>query len=252
MVFYFDDTNNVRLLTNNEDHLEFFVHLSEPTFDDSFQLISEIERDLEESLKFTFTEKLGYLTSSPFLVGTGLKVSHLLHLPALSLTKEMGKIIKGLSVINIQSFGPHGEGSPMLGNIFSISSQHTLGKSEGSAIKHNEEIAIELIKHEKRAREEIMKHANELIRDKIWRACGLLLSARKLSLHEGLHALSAVRMGQEMGMIKDIDYKDTADLVFKMFPGHIRYHVALPLEEEEIALERATISRQVREGAVLD
>lgn len=195
---------SVSIMLNEEDHLR--IQCIEKGFDidKAFELANEIDNKLEEKLEYAFDEKLGYLTSCVTNVGTGLRASVMMHLPALRMIGEIKKIVQTLSKIGLTVRGGYGEGSEALGNMFQISNQITLGASEKEIIGAVHNIITQLIEKERNARRLLMEKDPLLIEDKVYRSYGVLKNARLLNYKECMMLLSDVILGADLGIITEI------------------------------------------------
>ena len=157
--------------------------------------VDELDDEMASQLRYAFHGEFGYLTSCPTNVGTGLRASVLVHLPALVLTQEIGKVLQGIAQVGLTFRGLYGEGSEVVGNFFQISNQTTLGKTEEDLIDHLQKIVQQVVQYEHRARAVLLRDARTVIEDKVWRAYGLLRYARAISFEEVMNLLSGVRLG---------------------------------------------------------
>src|SRR5947208_7604419 len=191
----------VGVMVNEEDHLRLHGMRSGFALEEAYAEVEAVDADLGRLLPFAFHPEFGYLTSCPTNAGTGLRASVLIHLPGLVLTKEINKVLQGLSQVGLTFRGLYGEGSEVVGNFFQLSNQTTLGKTEDELIDHLGKIVRQVIEYEEQARDVLLRTAPEEVEDKTWRAYGLLKHARQLSFEETMNLMSGVRLGFGMKQI---------------------------------------------------
>ena len=162
---------------------------------------------IEEQVTYAFNERLGYLTACPTNVGTGVRVSVMLHLPALAITRQIEKVFKSLHKINLAVRGLYGEGSQATGDFYQISNQVTLGQTEEELAKKVADVVPVLIDYERQARDFLIRESQETLHDRVSRAFGILRTAQTISSEETMHLLSSVRMGINLGLIGDLAFR---------------------------------------------
>ncbi len=189
------------LMINEEDHLRLQGLTSGFSPRHTWHLVDTLDDELGSELPFAYHHEFGHLTSCPTNCGTGLRVSVLIHLPGLVLTKEINKVLQGISQVGLTFRGLYGEGSEVVGNLFQVSNQTTLGKSEEDLIDHLQRIAGQVIEYEQQARSVLLRDAPNVIEDKVWRAYGLLRHARSLAFDELMNLLSGVRLGLSLKLM---------------------------------------------------
>ena len=205
--------------------------------EDAFSLADKIDTLLDERLNFAFNEKLGYLTQCPTNIGTGMRASLMLHLPALQESGVMGKLAGSLSKLGIVIRGMYGEGSEPYGAVYQLSNQVTLGITEQEAIKNLRDIAMQLVAQERNAREKLSENINIL--DDIFRSYGILLYAKLVSNSECMKLLSNIRFGVEMGLF-EIDLDILNRLLIEIQPATLMKNVGkklTPAERDHIRAE---------------
>lgn len=198
------DEDALGVMVNEEDHLRLQSLVSGFRLREAWRRADELDEGLAEHLKYAFHPEFGYLTSCPTNVGTGLRASVLVHLPALVLTQEIGKVLQGISQVGLTFRGLYGEGSEVVGNFFQISNQTTLGKTEEDLIDHLQKIVQQVVQYEKQARSVLLRDARTVIEDKVWRAYGLLRFARSISFEEVMNLLSGVRLGLGLKLLPGV------------------------------------------------
>ncbi len=238
------EEENVSLMVNEEDHLRMQVIHSGFALDDCWQEINQVDDLLSERVAFAFSQRLGYLTSCPTNVGTGIRVSVMLHLPGLVLTKEIQKVFQALQRLRLAVRGLYGEGSQAMGDFYQISNQMTLGKSEEQLIGTVAEIIPAILKYERRARESLLKDNRDGLHDQISRAYALLRGAKTMTTEEALHLLSSVRMGVNIGLIDSLEIPTINELLILTQPAHLQKVHKSQLESAERNVARATLLRQ--------
>ncbi len=238
------------VMVNEEDHLRVQALRSGFALDATWGLVAKLDAELGQRLAFAFHQEFGYLTSCPTNVGTGLRASVLVHLPGLVLTKEINKILQALTQVGLTYRGLYGEGSEVVGNLFQLSNQTTLGKSETELLDHLGKLVRQVLDHEERARQILVRDATAILEDKVWRAYGLLRYARTLSFDETLNLLSGVRLGVGLGLIPNVGMYTLNKLLVFTQPAHLAAAVRRPLAEDETPVRRAAYVRQILEAEV--
>jgi len=237
----------VGVMINEEDHLRLQVLLSGLRLREAWQTVDRLDEDLGGQLSFAYHPEFGFLTSCPTNAGTGLRASILVHLPGLVLTKEIGKILQGITHVGLTFRGLYGEGSEVVGNFFQVSNQTTLGKSEDDLIEHLEKIVGQVIQYEVRARRVLLRDAPLVIEDKIWRAYGLLRYARSLSFDEVMNLLSGVRLGVSMNLLSGLRVYTLNKVMIYAQNAHLEQAAGRALTEVERDAHRAAYVRRVLE-----
>lgn len=198
------DDAAVSIMVNEEDHLRIQCLMSGLDLAGAAVVADKIDDALERRMDVAFKEELGYLTACPTNLGTGLRASIMAHLPALVITRQINRIVDAVTQLGLAVRGLYGEGSEAYGNIFQISNQLTLGKSEQEIIDNLQSVVQQIVSHERAARNILASESQEGLADRVWRAYGVLSYARSLSGREALTMLSEVRLGIDMKMIEDV------------------------------------------------
>lgn len=206
--FIINENETVSIMLNEEDHIRLQGISNGVDLINSYKALSKIDDILEEKIHYAFDEKLGYLTACPTNLGTGMRASVMVHLPALSMNNEMGRVLNALMQIGITIRGMFGEGSKALGDMYQVSNQITLGISEIDIISNLNAVINQILNQEQLSREQVMKKYKYELEDKIYRSLGILENAVILDKDECLRLISSVRMGVEMGIIKNIDIRN--------------------------------------------
>ncbi|MEX0726305.1 MAG: protein arginine kinase [Planctomycetaceae bacterium] len=242
------DEENVSIMVNEEDHLRMQVIHSGLALDECWKEIDRIDDLIESEVTYAFSQQLGYLTACPTNVGTGIRVSVMLHLPALVVTKEIQKVFQALHKISLAVRGLYGEGSQAMGDFYQISNQVTLGKTEQQLIQQVKEVVPRIIFYERQARTALVKENREGLHDQISRAYGILKNAQTISSEETMHLLSSVRMGINLGLIDDLEIPTVNELFIHTQPAHLQKIKGTHLESGERNVARASYLRQRLSG----
>ncbi|MDK2820493.1 MAG: protein arginine kinase [Clostridia bacterium] len=210
------------IMVNEEDHIRLQCLLPALMLHEAWRLADAADDAFENELEFSFDQQLGFLTSCPTNVGTGLRASTMLHLPALVLTKQAGKVLSALTKVGVAVRGLYGEGTESQGNLFQVSNQLTLGHSEEEIINNLSIVTVRLADQEREARELLRKQNLWKLEDRIWRAYGVLTNARILSAQEALQLISDVRLGVEMNILKSPDQRLLNQLMVQVQPAYLQ------------------------------
>lgn len=238
------------VMVNEEDHVRLQALRSGFALEAAWSQVAGLDAELGQRLAFAFHSEFGYLTSCPTNVGTGLRASVLAHLPGLVLTKEINKVLQALTQVGLTYRGLYGEGSEVVGNLFQLSNQTTLGKSEGELLDHLGKLVRQVLEHEEKARQLLLRDATTILEDKVWRAFGLLRYARSLSFEETMNLLSGVRLGVGLGLISNVGMYTLNKLLVFTQPAHLAAASGRELSEDETPVRRAAYVRRVLEEEV--
>ena len=211
---------------------------------EALERANAIDDILEEKVDYAFDEDLGYLTSCPTNVGTGLRASVMVHLPALILTRQMNRIIPAINQLGLVVRGMYGEGSEALGNIFQISNQITLGKSEEDIVGDLSGVVQQIIAQERSAREALVKTSNIQLEDRVFRSYGTLVNSRIIETKEAAECLSDVRLGIDAGYINHLSKNILNELMILTQPGFLQQYAGGPLRPAERDIKRAAFIRE--------
>lgn len=231
----------VSVMLNEEDHIRLQVMYAGFALDEAYRTADKIDSQLSEVLQFAFDDRLGYLTQDPTALGTGMKASVVLHLPALVSSSQITKLITTVSKLGLSLRGSYGEGAAAKGDLFRLSNTITLGISERAAIENLKSIALQIAAQERVAREEIFKAP--VTEDRIFRAYGVLKYARMIDTSEFMELISLVRLGAVKGII-NMDCAQIEALMIHMQPATISLSVDRPLDRIERDKLRAQLVRQ--------
>ena len=233
------------LMINEEDHLRLQVMRSGLQLEEAWRQASQLDDQLEGRLSFSFSSRLGYLTACPTNVGTGLRASVMLHLPALVITRQIEKVFQAISRMRLAVRGLYGEGTQATGDFYQISNQVTLGKTEEEILETLSLTIPRIIEYEHKARDTLTRESDVFLADRIWRAVGMLQHARQMSSEEGLSLLSAVRMGINVGRIHGLDMQTVNKLFVGTQPGHLQMMCGSELSQESRDVARADYVRKI-------
>ncbi|HEY2587848.1 MAG TPA: protein arginine kinase [Tepidisphaeraceae bacterium] len=241
---------NISIMVNEEDHLRLQVLRSGLQLEEAWEQINRVDDLLESKLDYAFHPRFGYLTACPTNVGTGIRVSVMLHLPALKLTGEIEKVFRAAKELRLAVRGLYGEGTEATGDFFQISNQTTLGKTEEDIIGDFRSTVIpKIIDYERHARRTLLEDRTVALDDKVSRALGLLRNARLMASEETLLLLSHLRMGVNLGRVKDIDIRTINELFLLTQPAHLQKLQGRKLEGDVRRAVRADYIRQRLGGA---
>jgi protein arginine kinase len=231
------------LMLNEEDHLRMQAIRPGLQLSAAFEGLSALDTELESSLEYAFDPTLGYLTTCPTNLGTGLRASAMLHLPGLVLSDQIGQVLQAVNKIGLAVRGIYGEGTESLGNLYQISNQSTLGESEETIIRRLERVISQVAQHEQNAREKLLEDDPEMVADKIGRAYGVLRNAYIIDSKEALNHLSLLRLGGNLGFFPAETGLLCDALLMDIQPAHLQLHTGRKLSPEERDSIRAQIVR---------
>ncbi|MDN5327309.1 MAG: protein arginine kinase [Moorella sp. (in: firmicutes)] len=242
------DDEAVSIMVNEEDHLRLQCLLPAMMLHEAWRLADAADDALENELDFAFDQERGYLTACPTNVGTGLRASTMLHLPALVLTRQAGPVLSALTKVGVAVRGLYGEGTEAQGNIFQVSNQITLGRSEEEIINNLSAVTVRLADQEREARELLRKQSRWQLEDRVGRAYGVLTNARILSSQEALQLLSDVRLGAEMKIIRGLDQRLLNQLMVRIQPAFLQFSAGKEMTPQERDVYRAAMVRELLAG----
>ncbi len=233
----------ISIMVNEEDHIRLQVLQSGLRLRETYQIANRVDEQLEEGLDFAFSPELGYLTACPTNVGTGLRVSVMLHLPGLVITRHIEKVFQAVSKLNLAVRGLYGEGTEASGHFYQISNQVTLGRSELDILANVEQVIPAILKYERKARADLMERERRRLEDRVWRAYGLLKAARIMSSDESMMHLSLIRMGIHLGLLNEVSLSTANELFIYSQPAHLQKASGEKLESGERDARRADFIR---------
>jgi len=231
------------VMINEEDFLRIQVVRAGFQLKKVWNVVNALDTEVEEKLNYAFSPTLGYLTACPTNVGTGMRASAMMHLPALVISNQMEKVVRAVNQLGMAVRGLFGEGSDASGSIFQISNQTTLGETEDEIIKRLSSVLNTIIEHERNARSKLLEtDANKLF-DKIGRAFGILQNGRMLTSAEVMNLLSLIRLGIDLGVFAEARRTVIDRLFMEAQPGHIQYAARGAAETAQRDLFRAQLLR---------
>lgn len=242
--FVVSEDESLSILIAEEDHLRIQAILPGLQLKEAMSKANLIDDAISKEVTYAFDDNYGYLTCCPTNVGTGIRASVMLHLPALVLSKQINKVIEGASQVGLVFRGIYGEGSEPLGNLFQISNQVTLGMSEYEIIENLQAVVEEIIKIERARRQQFMEQSQEKYSDQIVRSYGILANAVIMSSKEATTRLSDLRLGASLGLIDGLSPRDVDEILVRIQPGFLQYKYGRILNEDERDIERARVIRQ--------
>lgn len=235
---------SISIMMNEEDHIRIQCLLPGFQLNEAWKIADRVDDVLEEKIKYAFDEKLGYLTSCPTNVGTGIRASVMIHLPALTMTGYMNRILQAANQIGLAVRGIYGEGTEFVGNVFQISNQLTLGRSEKEIIGNLNDVTRQIIRKERDARSTLLANSRMQLEDKIYRSFGILSNARILTSQECMTLLSDVRLGVDVGILKDVYIDNINEIMVMTQPAYLQKIAQRNLTSNERDIRRANLVRE--------
>src|SRR6266542_927407 len=232
------------VMINEEDHLRMQALRPGLQLKQAWQAIDQVDSKLEKKLEYAFSPDLGYLTACPTNLGTGIRVSAMLHLPGLVLAEQINQIIQAVNKLGLAVRGLYGEGTEALGNVFQVSNQMTLGESESTIVERLEKVLAQIIEHEENARATLMEKKAKMVHNHIGRAYGILANAHSISSKETMNLLSLLRLGVDVGLFPGVDRSLADELFLTTQPAHLQKQHTEKLSAEERDLLRADMVRE--------
>lgn len=233
----------VSIMVNEEDHLRIQCLFPGMQIKSAWKACEAIESALEEKIEFAYSGKLGYLTCCPTNLGTGIRASAMLHLPALVMTGYIRGVLEACGKLGIAVRGLYGENSEASGSMFQISNQVTLGQSEEEITANISSITSQVIEQERALRQELYKRNRYRFEDRVFRSLGACLNARIMSSEESMKLLSDVRLGIDMGIIKEIKIERLNEVMLLMQPASLQKTVGKQLSPDDRDIKRAELVR---------
>lgn len=234
----------VSIMVNEEDHLRLQCLFPGLQVEKAWSLALQVDEALEQRLEFAFCAQRGYLTACPTNTGTGMRASVMLHLPGLVMSNQAPTLFGALGKVGVAVRGLYGEGSDALGNLFQVSNQTTLGPSEGEIIENLMGITQQVVERERAARKKVHRERKQALEDRVWRAYGILTTARSISSREAMALLSDLRLGIDLQVLPQVEPRVFNELLVQQSPGFLQVvegHVLPPAQRDA---RRATLIRQ--------
>lgn len=237
------DDESVSIMINEEDHLRIQCLYPGMQIVKAWEEANQIDDLFEQHVEYAFDEKLGYLTSCPTNVGTGIRASVMMHLPALVLTQQINRILQAVTQVGLAVRGIYGEGSEALGNLFQISNQITLGQTEKEIIDNLYGVVMQIIEHERNAREQLRQDNPTRLTDRVCRSYGILKHAAIMETKEATQRLSDIRLGIDLQILKDVSPTMLNELMVMSQPGFLQHIYNKSMNTEERDIYRARLIR---------
>lgn len=234
----------ISVMINEEDHLRIQCLFPGLQLREAWTLASWLDDQFERHIDFAFDEKRGFLTSCPTNVGTGIRASVMVHLPALVMTDQIKRILPAVTQVGLAVRGIYGEGSEAAGSLFQISNQITLGQSETEIVDKIASVSLQIIKHEENARAKLMNESRLKLEDRIQRSYGILSHARIIDSKEAATRLSDLRLGIDLGLVQGVSATILNELMVMTQPGFLQHLAGRHLEPEERDIRRAALIRE--------
>ena len=235
----------ISIMINEEDHLRIQVIYSGFQLSHAWRHVQKIDDMIGKTISYAFSPQFGFLTACPTNVGTGIRASVMIHLPGLVMNRQIDQVLQAVAKLGLTVRGWYGEGSQATGNLFQISNQVTLGKTEEVIVESLEKIISQVVEHEKNARKVLSRRDVNKLNDKIGRAFGVLKHAYVINSAETLDLLSVLRTGIELGILKGVDIKVVNDLFLLSQPAHIQMIAGKKLTQRERDVKRAQLLRKI-------
>lgn len=239
-----NDEENICIMVNEEDHIKLQVFTSGLDIDNLLNLAIEIDEKIESLVQYSYHEKYGFLTACPTNVGTGLKISTLVHIPALQMTGNLNKMLNIINNLGMNVRGIYGEGSKAEGDVYQVSNNQTLGITEKEIAKNLNLIAQKIIDQERLARKYLSKNSLKL-EDDVYRSYGILVNARRLSEEETIDLLSKVKLGTDLGIIKELNDKKIRELMLFTKPANMQKRLSAKLSVIDQEASRCEVIKQI-------
>lgn len=236
-----DPKEIISIMVNEEDHLRIQILQSGLNLMECWRIIDALDTELSKKLSFAYSTKWGYLTACPTNTGTGLRGSIMLHLPSLVFTGQIGKILQATAKLGLNIRGLYGEGTEASGNLFQVSNQVSLGRAEEDIIDNIERIINQIIAREEATRRSVLAKNKDALIDRVWRAFGTLKNARIITSNETIALLSAVRLGVDVGIVKNMDRRMVNELLILTQPAHLQKLEGKILSSNERDMKRAEL-----------
>ena len=231
------------IMINEEDHLRMQSILPGLNLTKAFELLDSVDSELEEDVPYAFDARYGFLTACPTNLGTGMRASAMLHLPGLVLSDQINQVIQAVNKIGLAVRGLYGEGTEALANLFQVSNQHTLGEREEEIIARLEKVILQIISHERNARQKLREENPKKVMDNIGRAYATLRFAHIIESKEALNHLSMLRLGIDMELLPKEWATQVDSLLMEIQPAHLQIHAKGKLSAGERDTLRAEILR---------
>ena len=246
--FVLNKEESLCVMINEEDHLRMQSLQPGLQIREAWQAVDQMDSALEKKLDYAYSPELGYLTACPTNLGTGIRVSAMLHLPALVLSEQINQIVQAVNKLGLAVRGLYGEGTEALGNVFQVSNQMTLGEAETDIVERLNKVLAQLIEHEENARATLLEKKTKTVFNHIGRAYGILANAHSISSKESMNLLSLMRLGFDLGFFLGVDRFLVDELFITTQPAHLQKKYSEKLTAEERDFLRADMMRERLSG----
>lgn len=238
-----NESESISIMVNEEDHLRIQVLASGFQIREAWALANQVDDIFEEHLEYAFDEKRGFLTSCPTNVGTGIRASVMIHLPALVITQQINRILQAITQVGLAVRGIYGEGSEAIGNLFQISNQITLGQSEDEILDNLYSVVRQIMEHERSARQVLAAESKARMQDRVCRSYGILTHAVIIDSKEAAQRLSDVRLGLDLGMVPNVSHTALNELLVMTQPAFLQQFAGEKLSADGRDIRRAELIR---------
>ena len=239
---------SISVMINEEDHLRMQALLPGLQIKNAWITIDKFDSQLEKGLEFAYSKKRGYLTACPTNLGTGIRISAMLHLPGLVLSEQINQIIQAVNKLGLAVRGLYGEGTEALGNVFQVSNQMTLGETESDIVERLNKVLLQIVDHEENARIKLIDSKPKMLYNHIGRAYGILANAHSISSKETMNLLSLLRLGMDMQMFPGTSQALINELIIITQPAHLQKANDGKLSAEKRDLLRSDLLRSRLNG----
>lgn len=239
-----NDEENICITINDDDHLKIQVFSSGLELENTLNYAIELDQRIEDVLGYSVSKKYGYLTTMPTNCGTGMKASVIVHLPALTLTRNINQVFYTLSNFDINIIGINSKNRRDLGDVFEISNKRTLGITEKEIIENIKVVTEKLIEQERKARKFLAKNTLDL-EDTIYRSYGLLANCRKISLDEAQKLISNVKLGTDLGILPELNDSKIQKLILYTKPANMQLYLDERFETLDLDIKRAEVIKKI-------
>ena len=239
-----NEEENICIMINEEDHIRIQVFASGQELENLLNLAIELDEKIDGLVKYAVNKKYGYLTSCPTNVGTGLRASVMVHLPALTLTGNISKVLNVINNFGMNIRGMYGENNQVQGDIYQISNKQTLGITEQEIVQNVKVIVQKIIEQERQARKLLAKDELDL-EDIIYRSYGILTNCRKISYEEARNLLSNIKLGTDLGILRELTDLKVQKLYLYIKPANLQKYLGEQYEAIERDIKRAEVIKQI-------
>lgn len=222
------DDGKVSVMINEEDHVRIQVLGDGMSLNDCWKIANAIDDQIENKLSFAFDKQLGYIASCPTNIGTGMRASVMMHLPALTITGQAEGLVQAVSQLGVAVRGVYGEGTKSMGSLYQVSNQVTLGLSEEDLIEKINQVVLQIIEKEREVRENLIKNNKEQLEDQVYRAYGILKYAKSISTEEAMRLLSLLQLGIDLNLIEGNGHRYTDKMMIRVQPNYIQCNEGSP------------------------